>query len=439
MNAKLSVCRSILFLLLTSALLLACDSVSTENPEAAEGASSTVEENALSEGPSPVDETNPSDLPRDLRPAFQKPGTWTFAESAALTCRDGSSTGIGVRLQEDETPSRPGGPFTLDNYSDDLVIFLEGGGACFNPLTCSQNRSSFSEKQFFSDAFIGGYSGIFDASRPANPVADWSVVYVPYCTGDEHAGSTENGSVPPLDLRALGGPLLPGLDNQKFVGYDNMGRVLDYIDRHLDTDYDRVLLTGASAGGVGALANYRQVAAAFPGAEVTLLNDSGPVFYDNSILPVALQQKWRSIWDLSEALPAGAEGDDVIQEIYGDVASTHPGASLGLISYKRDATIRFFYSFGRALGDPACARALYGGLLEGTRTTCIDGDTYENALEGLRGQLPTPWTTFYTSVPDAELHTFLRSERFYKATAGGQSLSAWTQDLVQEGSPPARP
>ena len=439
MNTKLSACRSFLYLLLTSALLLACDSVSTEGSGKTEGASPNVEEKALSERPSQPDKTDPSDLPRDLRPAFQQPETWAFAESAALTCRDGSSTGIGVRLQEDETPSRRGGPFNLNNYSDDLVIFLEGGGACFNPFTCSQNRPSFSEEQFFSDEFIGGYSGIFDESRPANPVADWNFVYVPYCTGDEHAGSTENGSVPPLDLRAIGGTVLPGLDNQKFVGYDNVGRVLGYIDRHLDKDYDRVLLTGASAGGVGALANSRQVAAAFPNAEVTLLNDSGPVFYDNSILPVALQQKWRSIWDLSEALPPGAEGNDVIQEIYGDVASTPPGAALGRISYRRDATIRFFYSFGRALRDRACTRALYGGLLEGRRTTCIDGDAYENALEELRGQLPKPWTTFYTSVPNPELHTFLRSERFYEAEADGQPLSAWTQDLVEEGSPPPRP
>jgi len=439
MNAKRSACRSFLFLLLTSALLLACDSVSTDDPRGTEGASPDVEEKALREGPSQPDKTNPSDLPRDLRPAFQKPGTWTFAESAALTCRDGSSTGIGVRLQEDETPSRRGGPFNLDNYSDDLVIYLEGGGACFNPFTCSQNRSSFSEEQFFSDDFIGGYSGIFAETRSDNPVADWNFVYVPYCTGDEHAGSTESGSVPPLDLSALGGPVLPGLHDQKFVGYDNVGRVLDYIDRHLGKNYDRVLLTGASAGGVGALANYRQVAAAFPGAEITLLNDSGPVFYDDSILPVALQQKWRSTWDLSEALPAGSEGSDVLQEIYGDIASTTPDASLGFISYRRDATIRFFYSFGRALSNPACAKTLYGGLLNGKRTTCIGGDTYEGALQGLRAQLPSPWTTFYTSLPNPELHTFLRSERFYEAEAGGQALSAWTRDLIGEGSPPARP
>lgn len=33
------------------------------------------------------------------------------------------------------------------------------------------------------------YSGVFDLANPRNPVADWSFVYVPYCTGDIHSGS----------------------------------------------------------------------------------------------------------------------------------------------------------------------------------------------------------------------------------------------------------
>jgi hypothetical protein len=265
-------------------------------------------------------------------------------------------------------------------------------------------------------------------------VADWNFVYVPYCTGDEHVGSTTDGTVRPLDVNFDGQPDLPGLQNQQFVGYDNVGRTLEYVARYLGTDYDRVLLTGSSAGGVGALGNFRQVAEAFPEASLTLLDDSGPVFFDDAILPVSLQEVWRETWDLSAALPPAAEGEvDVLEDIYGDVATSYPDASLGLISYEQDFTIRFFYSFGTAMTDPTCAQALYGGLLSDPprRSACIGATAYEKALYDLRDALPGPWRTFYTSVPDARLHTFLRDDRFYRAAAGGQSLGAWIDDLIK--------
>jgi hypothetical protein len=378
-------------------------------------------------------------LPAELRTAVENPGSWVFDESIGLTCRNGSTTGIGIRLQEDDAPARRGKPSPLDGLSDDLVIFLEGGGACFNSPTCSQNRPSFTREQFFSEDFVGGYSGIFDASHPENPVADWNVVYVPYCTGDEHVGSTENGTVPGLDVNYDGRPDLPGLTGQKFVGYDNVGRVLDYIVRYLGRDFDRVLLTGASAGGVGALGNFARVADRFPRSEMTLLDDSGPVFYDDTLLPPALQELWRDTWDLSEVLPPGsARKDDVLEDIYGYAARSEPQASLGFLSHEQDFTIRFFYSFGRALSNPACGRTLYGGLAADPpqRNACIDGAEYEAALYQLRSELrkepprPSRWSTFYTSVPDPRLHTFLRSERLYRATADGRELTAWIEALI---------
>lgn len=377
--------------------------------------------------------THPGDLPPDLREAFLHPGTWAFDESIGLTCRDGSTTGIGIRLQRSNERPRRGGRFNPDNYSDDLVVFLEGGGACFNFPTCSQNRANFSRDEFFSADFVPGYSGIFDTENEGNPVRHWTQIYVPYCTGDEHVGSTESGTVPRLDVDFDGQPDLPGLPDQSFVGYDNISDVLNYIERYLGTEHDRILLTGASAGGVGALGNYRQVAEAFPHSDVILLDDSGPIYFDDAILPVELQELWRTTWGIDEALPPGSSGQiDVFEDIYGSLTASYPDASLGLISTEQDATIRFFYSFGQALTDPGCAQVLYGGLLATppVRNACIDGAAYEDALYQLRSDLPAGWRTFYTSTPDVDEHTFLRDDRFYQSTAAGQSLSAWTADLI---------
>lgn len=140
--------------------------------------------------------------------------------------------------------------------------------------------------------------------------------------------------------------------------------------------------------------------------------------------------------DLDETLPDDPlfEGTDVLANVYTYYAQTYPEAPLGLLSYEQDFTIRFFYSFGIALEDPACFQELFGGLTQDPpeRRSCISGPAYEEALYALRAELPAPWRTFYVGETGQaqQQHTFLRAERFYSATAGGQSLSDWIEELL---------
>src|SRR5438270_8249794 len=60
------------------------------------------------------------------------PDTWTWIPIPEAKCRDGSSTGIGVRLHPGATQ---------------LAIYMEGGGACFHDASCAINDvlASFDE------------------------------------------------------------------------------------------------------------------------------------------------------------------------------------------------------------------------------------------------------------------------------------------------------
>ena len=119
--------------------------------------------------------------------------TWVRVDFPEAHCRSGSATGISVNA---------------NSASKKLVIFLEGGGACFNTLTCAANPSS---------ATFGTPSGgILNRADMANPVRDWNFIDIPYCTGDVFAGNNPNGSV-------------PGVGAQQFVGYTNMGAFLQRI------------------------------------------------------------------------------------------------------------------------------------------------------------------------------------------------------------------
>ena len=202
-------------------------------------------------------------------------GEWNWIAFPEAKCRDGSETGIGVRYG-----SAPG-----------LVVFFEGGGACFNALTCGANPANYNAGQFAGWAGGAGNEGIFATDNPDNPVADWSYIYVPYCTGDVHAGARPDGTLP---------------DNptpQQFVGYLNVGHFLQRVVPTFLGDVDHVLVTGVSAGGFGAAFNYDRIADAFPGEKVTLLDDSGPPMSDD-FMATCLQKKWRDAWGLDDSMPA---------------------------------------------------------------------------------------------------------------------------------------
>ena len=74
-----------------------------------------------------------------------------------------------------------------------LVVYFQGGGACWNQFTCSVADAIFSDKVYepedlntLADSLFN--VGIFDTSADGL-FKDWSIVYVPYCTGDVHWGN----------------------------------------------------------------------------------------------------------------------------------------------------------------------------------------------------------------------------------------------------------
>jgi hypothetical protein len=104
--------------------------------------------------------------------------TWQRIEVPESICRDGS----------------PGAFFVnLNRASKKVMIDLEGGGGCYDAQTCAGNPSAAVQSP--------GVDGVFDRGNPQNPVADWSFVYVPYCSGDQHMGDAADVSIPGVDGR----------------------------------------------------------------------------------------------------------------------------------------------------------------------------------------------------------------------------------------------
>ena len=312
-------------------------------------------------------------------------GEWTWIDVEGSTCRDGSDTGFGIRLQEG---------------ANDLMIYLEGGGACFNASTCRTNPSTYGEDEFNARIPTRGNAGILDASDAANPVADWNAVYVPYCTGDIHGGTDAAATVPGVST------------TQRFVGHRNVERVLDLVAPYVGTP-DRLLLVGVSAGGFGTLVNFVEVADRFDGATLILLNDSGPILFADDVFSPSIGTTIADLYSLPGAFPPDASAlfqPDGLQGIYTYLAERYPDARFGLASYLQDQTIRDFFAFGQP--------------------DAIMGYEYAAALRDLRANLPDAWATYYAP---GEAHVFTDYPDRYTGVVGGVALNDWLQMLL-EGS-----
>ncbi len=329
-----------------------------------------------------------------LSAAEARPGEMVWIPVEGTRCRDGSPTGMGVRLQ----PGAPG-----------LLIFMQGGGACFNRLTCEANRASYSEADFEEAISGDGAGGIMDRSNPDNPVADWHHVFIPYCTGDVFIGSAEGVDVP------------DGPSGQMFVGHQNILVYLELLAPYFE-DTPRVLLTGSSAGGIGAFVSYYHVARAFDPVPVTLIDDSGPPIPDDDVLAPCLQQLWRDLWDANQAVPADcadcfrADGDG-FEAIPTYLADEFPEARFGLISSTGDNVIRIFMGYG----DRDCRGSI-----------TIPERDYRRGILNLRDDILVPtgqWSSFIIGGPGRDQRThhvwLVPDEQFYETEIEGTNIASW--------------
>jgi hypothetical protein len=335
----------------------------------------------------------------DGDPITTQDNKWTWVDFPEAKCRNGSSTGIGVRINPNATK---------------LVIYLQGGGACFNGLTCGANPPSYGSTNFGN----GPSGGIFSTTNAANPVKDWSFVYMPYCTGDVHSGNNTGINVP-----GPGGP-----QNQSFVGYTNIGH---YLKRIIPTfpNVTEVLLTGESAGGFGAFYNYDRVAQAFCPTPVQLIDDSGPPMSDTYMTP-CLQQRWRTLYGFNSTLPADCI--DCALPNGGGLANNwkflgrkYTNRHLGLISSDKDGTIAQFYGFGKN----NCQN------LDGLGTT-LSGAEYAMALTEVREVYLKPTVNWGSFFVNSTSHTYLGSNSsYYSTTVLGTALPAWVDGIVNGAAP----
>lgn len=310
------------------------------------------------------------------QPIQLQANTWSWIDFPDSTCDEGTPTGLVANL----------------NGSKNLMIFFNGGGACWDGMTCLGLHTSTSGPITRATFDAGGFdfkNSILDRQLAKNPYKDWNLVFVPYCTGDLHFG--DNDATYTYN------------STTQTVHHKGRKNVEAYLARLAATisEPDQVLVTGSSAGGFGATLNYDLIRRYFPGAKVTLLNDSGPMLKGSAFAP-SLRTAWTQAWNYGAALDAI---DPTIQSdfsaIYTALGTKYPKDRMALLSYSQDEVI--------------------------SRYVGITATQFETDLNDLETSVLTPLANARFYVVTGNSHTFLGNPA--GATTASVGLLDWLTQM----------
>jgi hypothetical protein len=349
---------------------------------------------------------------------------------------------------------RPDGPacITGDEYAvytkagdpDKLLIFLQGGGACWGLF---YNCNLLAEDQ--APPQQPPFPGVFDSGDPGNPFADYSVVYMPYCDGSAFSGDNDvnDASWQAHVEGSLGLPPGTGPETRYHRGVQNQSAGMD-VAAEMFPRARQVTVMGHSAGGVG-VAGFTPFLARFAfgnKVKLTAFNDAGPIAinlgtgnppgngqfpYDCTDITCIAVVSRALDWQFAKFYPKSCVDDGRCNAF---------GQQTGIIDWRlendatlreafyetdSDATNRFFAQGDGSRMDPEAYRELllseHGALNEAHpkryKVFIVSGDDTHGAVQGAAA------SPCFESQPDL----------FYKQEANGVLLSEWSSEFIRIG------
>ncbi len=298
-----------------------------------------------------------------------------------------------------------GTPYSVFTQAKDpkkLLIFMQGGGACWeNFYFC--NILSEAQEPPAPPVGIWSDTSDFNMGDLENPLADYSVVYMPYCDGSVFTGDRD---VP--DANFPFGPVRfhRGLENAS-AGVD-MAKAM-FPDAH------QIVVAGSSAGGVGAspFAPFLVRMAFGDTQQLSVFNDAGPVAVNlNDVSGIAARA---NDWEFDKFFPASCTECSAV------------GQQTAIIKWRLDNDSSIRESFYSTDGDQTDRFFLGIPTQEMYRELIVAEHGALNAAH------PDRYKRFIRSGDDA--HTALQDPfLFYFGTGNGVPLFEWVADFLKPGT-----
>jgi hypothetical protein len=292
-----------------------------------------------------------------------------------------------------------------------MVVYYQGGGACWDQLTCSVPTCK--TQTGAGDDPGNATSGFADFSNPDNPFRDWSVVMIPYCTGDVHWGDAA------YDHGAPGAPFVA-----QHKGAVN-AKVAEKWAREHFVMPEEVFVTGSSAGAYGAIASSPSLMeSVWPSSSFAVLGDAGNGVITNEFLVNDISK-----WGIEKNVPRWIKALDVpitdlsIVDVYVEVARQYP--------WNRFATYTSAYD-----GGSGGQSGFYNVMLTGSPLSAL---SWWNASCQWNSVMRSQNLEIYTRAPGnfrsyvgtGSRHTMWGSNKVYADVTGGvPTLVSWVRAML---------
>lgn len=274
--------------------------------------------------------------------------------------------------------------------TEKLMIYFQGGGACWNALTCRVG-GTFDDSVNGYSGEIYGYNGIFDFRAESNPVRDYNIVFVPVCTGDVHIGDAEVSFNEALSIN--------------FNGANNTRTVLDWTFANFP-DVSQILIAGTSAGAYGAIYWTPTIAENYSDARIVQLGDAGVGASPAGWSVTRLWDIYANMYDFGGAIDINPDTFR-LNDLYVGASQLFPNLTLSQYTTAYDDVQTNFYNFTGEAEEP-----FYDVLRENLTT--------------LEENVPN----FTSYLAPGELHTILPRPEFYTLTVNGVKFVDWFTALV---------
>jgi hypothetical protein len=295
-----------------------------------------------------------------------------------------------------------------------VVVYYQGGGACWENLTCGIPVCKDGADPVRDDP-DNASSGFADLGNPDNPFKDWNVVFVTYCTCDIHFGDVDqvySGFLPDVAI--------------SHRGFQN-AKVVEKFAREHFLNPDVVFVTGSSAGGYGALFHGPLLHEAWPASRFHVLGDAS----NGVITPDFLQNEFDN-WNFDANVP------DFVPGVLDSVTSGEGmPAYIEAVAEFYDGTNWAHYTTSYD-GGSGGQTGFYNVMLNGNNPiaalswwqgSCEFNDVMVDQVLDTFDRVPTNYRYY---IGAGSRHTMYGNDKVYSDQRGGESQTIvdWVSDMI---------
>lgn len=299
-----------------------------------------------------------------------------------------------------------------------LVVYYQGGGACWEQLTCSVPSCDASVNPSGGDNPNNRGSGFGDLDNPNNPFRDWNAVFVSYCSCDVHFGDAAQDY--PLHV--------------EHRGYQN-AKVVEKWARDHFVNPEVVFVTGSSAGAYGAWFHAPLLHEVWPASRFHVLADAG-----NGVITQQFLDDFFPNWNFEANLPTDIPG---LLEVLHDgsgipgytklIANLFPGITWSHYTTAYDGGSggqSGFYNVMLNDNDPIQALFWWNG-------SCAFNTQMRVQALDTAAAIPSNYRYY---IGTGSRHTMWGSNKVYGDTTGGvPTIVSWVNGMLASGDGTADP